>query len=227
MTTAFQPNVFQPNAFQVDGGVVGGHSYSITCNAGAYTYTGQAATITYAPAGAYTLNALAGSYTYTGQAATLLHSRLLDASAGSYAYSGQNAGVAYGRTLAEAFEQAARGMYALMVDPGGVEEQVGSEWRALADGAAVHQGARLRTNADGHVLLTFPDGSKVAIKAIRDGKTNDAVEFQEGGEFLEHRGALRSGEWLTLRSKLWPGSVALSTVRDRAGPSVVAAPTQA
>ena len=52
----------------------------------------------------------------------------------------------------------------LTVFAGGAEEQVNGAWRALEDGAAVRQGARVRTTADGHALLTFPDGSTASLE---------------------------------------------------------------
>ena len=51
----------------------------------------------------------------------------------------------------------------LTVFSGGVEEQVGGAWQPLADGAVLGDGRRLRTNAEGHALLTFPDGSTSSL----------------------------------------------------------------
>ncbi|MEI7926531.1 MAG: FecR family protein, partial [Chloroflexota bacterium] len=65
----------------------------------------------------------------------------------------------------------------LTVFAGGAEEQVGGEWRALSDGAAVRQGARVRTTAEGHALLTFPDGSTSSLEP----STEIAIELLAAG----------------------------------------------
>ena len=65
----------------------------------------------------------------------------------------------------------------LTVFAGGAEEQVGGQWRALSDGAAVRQGARVRTTAEGHVLLTFPDGSTSSLEP----STEIAIELLAAG----------------------------------------------
>jgi hypothetical protein len=100
-------NVYPAVSFKPESG----GSYTLTCNAGAYTYTGQSATIlktklVTASAGSYTytgqsvgllksklITASAGAYTYTGQSSVLTKSKLIVASAGSYTYSGQSAGL--------------------------------------------------------------------------------------------------------------------------------------
>ena len=51
----------------------------------------------------------------------------------------------------------------LTVFSGAAEEQVSGSWKALPDGAIVRQGMRVRTNAEGHALLTFPDGSTSSL----------------------------------------------------------------
>ncbi|MGE3856879.1 MAG: FecR domain-containing protein [Dehalococcoidia bacterium] len=65
----------------------------------------------------------------------------------------------------------------LTVFAGAAEEQVDGQWQPLADGAAVRQGARIRTNAEGHVLLTFPDGSTSSL----DPSTEIAIEALSAG----------------------------------------------
>ncbi len=60
----------------------------------------------------------------------------------------------------------------LTVFAGAAEEQVDGSWRPLTDGASVRQGVRLRTTADGHALLTFPDGSTSSL----DPSTEIAIE---------------------------------------------------
>lgn len=71
---------------------VGSVAYTLTCNAGAYTYTGVAATLTYTPGVTtinYTLVCASGAYTYTGVATTSLkvvHS--LVCASGAYTYTG-------------------------------------------------------------------------------------------------------------------------------------------
>jgi len=100
------------------GGGGGPVNYTLICAVGAYTYTGQAATLRLdrrlpLAAGAYVytgqaatlvvnrrLSLAAGAYTYTGQAATLLVNRRLQLAAGAYAYSGQAAALHVDRRLA-------------------------------------------------------------------------------------------------------------------------------
>jgi len=66
-------------------------NYTLTCEAGGYSYAGQAATLTLAR----NLALDAGSYSYTGQAATLTLARNLALDAGSYSYTGQDATLTY------------------------------------------------------------------------------------------------------------------------------------
>ena len=66
-------------------------NYTLTCNAGAYTYTGQVATLTYTPGATtinYTLTCANGSYSYTGVAATLKVAHRLTCNVGAYTYTG-------------------------------------------------------------------------------------------------------------------------------------------
>lgn len=88
-------------------------NYTLTCAAGAYTYTGQAAGITVArrlslEAGAYTyqgnaasltvahnLQLAVGAYSYVGNAATLALRRLLALDTGAYVYTGNAATLTY------------------------------------------------------------------------------------------------------------------------------------
>jgi len=71
-------------------------AYTLTCNAGSYTYTGQAATLTVARK----LSLAAGAYLYTGQAATLTVSRNISLAAGAYTYTGIAASLTVARNLA-------------------------------------------------------------------------------------------------------------------------------
>lgn len=69
----------------------GATNYTLTCAAGAYTYTGQAATLSVA----HSLVCAAGAYIYTGQAATLNVVHSLVCSAGAYTYTGNAATLSY------------------------------------------------------------------------------------------------------------------------------------
>ncbi len=69
--------------------------YSLTCAAGAYTYTGQAATLSVN----HSLTCSAGSYSYTGVAATLTVKHNLVCATGSYTYSGISAALSVKRFL--------------------------------------------------------------------------------------------------------------------------------
>ncbi|MEX2446714.1 MAG: FecR family protein, partial [Dehalococcoidia bacterium] len=51
----------------------------------------------------------------------------------------------------------------LTVFAGTTERQAGDRWVAAPDGAHLVEGTRLRTSAEGHALLTFPDGSTAAL----------------------------------------------------------------
>lgn len=61
--------------------------YTLTAQAGAYTYSGQTAILTRSRL----LTASAGAYVYSGQNAILQRSRLITALAGAYGYAGQDA----------------------------------------------------------------------------------------------------------------------------------------
>jgi hypothetical protein len=66
-------------------------NYTLTCNAGAYTYSGQVATLTYTPGATtinYTLTCANGSYSYTGVAASLKVAHRLTCNVGAYTYTG-------------------------------------------------------------------------------------------------------------------------------------------
>jgi len=66
-------------------------AYTLTCNAGAYTYSGQVATLTYTPGATtinYTLVCANGSYSYTGVAASLKVAHRLTCNVGAYTYTG-------------------------------------------------------------------------------------------------------------------------------------------
>ena len=64
-----------------------GGSYSLTADAGTYSYTGQTASIL----ATRIITANNGSYTYSGQNSTFLTTRLLTADVGVYSYTGQAA----------------------------------------------------------------------------------------------------------------------------------------
>ena len=79
-----------------DSGGGGPTNYSLTCDAGSYTYTGVAATFVAARG----ITADAGSYTYTGVANTLNIGRVLTANTGSYSYTGINNSTSFARSIA-------------------------------------------------------------------------------------------------------------------------------
>jgi hypothetical protein len=94
-------------------GADAGAGYTLTCDAGSYTITGQDATllktrIVVADAGAYTisgqdasvlvthlLTADAGSYTISGQTASVLVGHVVTADPGAYSVAGQDAALTY------------------------------------------------------------------------------------------------------------------------------------
>lgn len=69
--------------------------YSLTCAVGAYTYTGQSATLSVA----HSLTCSAGSYSYAGVPATLTVEHNLACATGAYAYSGISAALSVKRSL--------------------------------------------------------------------------------------------------------------------------------
>lgn len=77
-----------PGAAQIQSGG-GPTAYTLTCDAGSFTLSGQDATLTKTSI----LVADAGSFSLTGQDATLALGRVLTAEAGSYALTGQDAGL--------------------------------------------------------------------------------------------------------------------------------------
>lgn len=60
----------------------------------------------------------------------------------------------------------------LTVFTGQVEEQIDGAWRRVEDGAAVRQGAVIRTSSESLAMVTFPDGSTATL----DGATQLAFE---------------------------------------------------
>lgn len=66
-------------------------NYTLTCNAGAYSLTGQSSTLLRTKS----LTANAGSYTYTGIFSGLLRGKRIVANAGSYTLTGQSADLTY------------------------------------------------------------------------------------------------------------------------------------
>lgn len=78
-------------------------THSLSCDAGSYSYAGVDTTLTYIPGDGtvdYVLTCAAGAYTCTGQAATLSVSHSLSCEAGAYSYSGVSASlqIAHGLT---------------------------------------------------------------------------------------------------------------------------------
>ena len=76
----------------------GAVNYTLSCAAGAYSYTGNDATLTWvAQPTDYTLTCDTGAYAYTGKDATLVVKRnyTLVCAAGSYAYTGVAATLTY------------------------------------------------------------------------------------------------------------------------------------
>lgn len=70
-------------------------AYTLTCAAGAYTYTGQAAALSVT----HSLSCAAGSYSYSGVATTLTVAHNLVCDAGAYTYSGVSAALPVSRSL--------------------------------------------------------------------------------------------------------------------------------
>lgn len=76
-------------------------NYSLSCSAGSYTVTGQAATLTYSAGNVnYSLSCANGTYNVTGQSATLTyvgapHAYSLSCANGTYAVTGQSATLIY------------------------------------------------------------------------------------------------------------------------------------
>ena len=76
--------------------VAGGQvDYSLTCSAGAYTYTGQSASLSVA----HSLSCAAGSYSYSGVSTTLAVAHNLVCATGAYTYSGVSAALPVSRSL--------------------------------------------------------------------------------------------------------------------------------
>lgn len=65
----------------------------------------------------------------------------------------------------------------LTVFQGGAERVEGSTWMPLHDGDRLPEGTRLRTDAGGSVLVTFADGSTVAV----DPQTEVSIERAQAG----------------------------------------------
>jgi hypothetical protein len=72
----------------------------VSIEAGIYTVTGQAVTLTYTPVGGYTLTIEPGAFTVTGQAVDLLKASRLEITPGAYAVTGQDATLTLGTALA-------------------------------------------------------------------------------------------------------------------------------
>lgn len=51
---------------------------------------------------------------------------------------------------------------------GEVERLDGAQWKPMRDGDELEAGVRMRTGASGHALLTFPDGSTVALDPLTE-----------------------------------------------------------
>lgn len=56
----------------------------------------------------------------------------------------------------------------LTVFGGEVQRLEGAEWKPMRDGDGLEAGVRLRTGATGHAMLTFPDGSTVALDPLTE-----------------------------------------------------------
>jgi len=120
-----------PSLGAFEGDVAAGGAYTLTCEHGTYTLSGQTATLsrnralvaehgTYTLTGQtadvthtglannYTITALHGDYTVSGQTATLTRSRVITAEHGNYDILGQSVEISKGRTLT-----AEHGLYAL------------------------------------------------------------------------------------------------------------------
>ena len=74
-------------------------AYTLVANGGAFTYSGNNATLTYTTAGAFTLVADGGTYLYNGNNANLTYTVsgafVLTAEGGVYSYSGNNANLSF------------------------------------------------------------------------------------------------------------------------------------
>lgn len=74
--------------------------YTLAATSGSFAFTGNAATLSYAPAGAtYTLATASGSFALTGNTSSLAAGRTLVSAAANYALTGQAASVAHGYAL--------------------------------------------------------------------------------------------------------------------------------
>ncbi|MFA7249682.1 MAG: FecR family protein [Dehalococcoidia bacterium] len=77
----------------------------------------------------------------------------------------------------------------LTVFSGTAETQVNGTWTPVGDGASIRRGDRLRTAADGHAMLTFPDGStaslapgtEIAIEQLSAGRPRNVQVRQFSG----------------------------------------------
>lgn len=69
--------------------------YSLTCNAGSYTLTGNSATLHLTKA----IIGTAGSYAFTGNAANFLLNQVIDGNTGSYTFTGSNASFVLNQSL--------------------------------------------------------------------------------------------------------------------------------
>jgi len=85
----------------------GGATYTLTIDAGSYTYTGSAINLS----AGRVIAIDAGSYAYTGQPVALSANRFLSIEAGSYTYTGSNVTLTY--------TPAGGATYTLTIDPGG------------------------------------------------------------------------------------------------------------
>ncbi len=181
--------------------------YSITCNAGSYTYTGSSITLARnksltASAGSYTytgqtvaisrnraLTAGAGSYTYTGQQATILKSKLLEASAGSYTYTGQTVEISRNRSLA-----ANAGSYTL------TGQSVDITYTPSASGYSI-------TALPGSYVLTGePVAITLGVAANRGGgighsRKKKPVWIEENGQILVFRNASDASVYLAQKKQ--------------------------
>jgi hypothetical protein len=104
-------------------------NYVVNGGAGAFTFAGQDATLTYTPAGGYTLPADVGLFSFAGQNASFLYARQLNGNAGAFSFVGQDALFLRTRSLASnagAFNVA--GQNADLIYSGGPPPVVFVDW---------------------------------------------------------------------------------------------------
>ncbi len=81
----------------------GGSPYTMAAAVGSFVLTGQAATLTFAPAGVFTLTADAGTFTLTGDTMTPLVDYLVPADVAAFVLTGQDAALTSTATASRQF----------------------------------------------------------------------------------------------------------------------------